>query len=395
VGYGGGFVTLYATQTGKELRSATIPGRPIVEDVQFLGGTGQLAVASSKGLYLWSLAGTPGCCRRVSPLWTDSVSADPRDPLKVVVINTKGTMTWNLAGTLRSILISPYSVHDAAFSPDSREVVTASQDGMVRVWYAQPRELGADFTDSYAGGSTEPLDGAAYMGTSDRIAALGYAGKVHVFSPDGGTPTSVGAAVDDMAWDLAGTEMATATSDGVVNLWHATGSGYVEATLPSPIDVSDMLNLSLSWDGVPPRHPDQRLHDPGAEHTDRPAATDHNEQELEATRDASKSGTTTWPTRRSQPWSRRPSSASPARSRRPSSASTSATSAAEPVAWQARVAVGGRASALTEPWFFRAGPARRPGRCSPGVARSPAPTPPPATWRGASSCASARCRRRR
>jgi WD40 repeat protein len=249
VGYGGGFVTLYATQTGKELRSATIPGRPIVEDVQFLGGTGQLAVASSKGLYLWSLAGTPGCCRRVSPLWTDSVSADPRDPLKVVVINTKGTMTWNLAGTLRSILISPYSVHDAAFSPDSREVVTASQDGMVRVWYAQPRELGADFTDSYAGGSTEPLDGAAYMGTSDRIAALGYAGKVHVFSPDGGTPTSVGAAVDDMAWDLAGTEMATATSDGVVNLWHATGSGYVEATLPSPIDVSDMLNLSLSWDG--------------------------------------------------------------------------------------------------------------------------------------------------
>jgi WD40 repeat protein len=35
----------------------------------------------------------------------------------------------------------------------------------------------------------------------------------------------------------------------VVNLWHATGSGYAEATLPSPIDVSGTVNLSLSWDG--------------------------------------------------------------------------------------------------------------------------------------------------
>ena len=334
VGYGGGTVALFDVRDGTELRSAGIAGSPPVTDIKFLGGTGVLAIATDKGLFLWQVSNRSRCCDRLSSAYTSSVSADPGNPLELVAATTGGTVVWNLAGTPQPRLISPYSVNDAAFSPDGSEVatadtdgyvsvynvatrkqvmllgageanawrvafspdgqqivagyasgtarvwdastglqltvlagsasgvdadgfsadgsevVTASEDGTIRVWYARPRELREEFTDSYAGGSVGPLDGAAYL-EDGRIVALGGTGQVYVFNPASGQRTSInpGTAVESIAWNLAGTEIATGDWDGTVNLWRATGPGYTQVSLPSPIHVSEVLSVGMSWDG--------------------------------------------------------------------------------------------------------------------------------------------------
>jgi WD40 repeat protein len=333
VGYGSGTVALFDVRNRKELRSGSVPGSPVINDVEFLGGPGELAIATSKGVFLWPLSNGSRCCDNLSSADANSISPDPRDQLEFAVGTPDGTWVWDLAGTPRSRLVSPYRVNGVAFSPDGTEVaeadtdgyvsvynvatgkeamllsagesdawrvafspqgqlvagyasgtarvwdastglqltvlagsasgvqavgfsadgsavVTASEDGTIRIWHSQPRELRKEFTDSYTGGSTGPLDGAAYL-EDGQILTLGGTGQVYVFNPAGGPRTRLnrGTVVAAMGWNLAGTEIVTAGWDGPVDLWRAAGTGYAQVTLPSPIHVSAAMNVIVSWDG--------------------------------------------------------------------------------------------------------------------------------------------------
>ena len=334
VGFGGGAVALFDAHSGHELGSARVPGSPAINRIAFLGSTGKLAIATRKGLFLWLSPNGSRCCDMLAGTPTNSVSVDPHDPMEVAAATTSGVVLWNVSGHPRSRLLSPFSVNDAAFSPDGREVatavgdgyvflynvatrqavsflgageasawrvtfspdgrqivagyaggttrvwdtaagvqvsvlagsasgieatgfsadgtevVTASDDGTIRVWHSEPRELRAEFTDAYAGGSAGPLDGASYLGDG-RIAALGGTGDVVVFNPGGGQRAKInpGTAVTSMAWDRAGTEIVTAGFTGTVDLWRAVGSGYSQVPLSSPIRVNAVLAVGMSWDG--------------------------------------------------------------------------------------------------------------------------------------------------
>jgi len=71
------------------------------------------------------------------------------------------------------------------FSPDGSEVVTASDDGAIRVWHVQPNELQAEFATSFTGGTPDPIDWAAYSTDGSRILASDSTGLVYIFTASG------------------------------------------------------------------------------------------------------------------------------------------------------------------------------------------------------------------
>jgi WD40 repeat protein len=161
---------------------------------------------------------------------------------------------WNVSSRLPLTQLAGHTarVEAVRFSPDSREVVTVSDDGTVRVWYSRPRELQAEFASSYANGVPNTVGGAAYI-SANRIIVLDASGKMYVFTPGGAQRAVIsppgGAAVDQAAWDTAGTHIVTPYSDGTVNVWHAVNPDYTHMGLSSTIHVNNVLDAAMSPDG--------------------------------------------------------------------------------------------------------------------------------------------------
>ena len=161
---------------------------------------------------------------------------------------------WNVSSRLQLTQLAGHTarVEAVRFSPDSREVVTVSDDGTVRVWYSRPRELQAEFASSYANGVPNTVGGAAYV-SANRIIVLDASGKMYVFTPNGAQRAVIsppgGAAVDQAAWDTAGTHIVTPYSDGTVNVWHAVNPDYTHMGLSSTIHVNNVLDAAMSPDG--------------------------------------------------------------------------------------------------------------------------------------------------
>ena len=334
VGYEDGTVALFDARSGRELRSASVAGSPVINNVGFLGGTGELAIATSNGLFLWTPSTGAPCCHRLSGTPTASISTALHNPREFAVASTDGVVVWNVAGTPWSRVISSYSATDAAvspdgsevatvdnngnvivydaatfdkqlaffgpgeafawkvayspdgkqivagyasgnvrvwdrpahfelmllagspkvtgvnFSPDSSELVTASDDGTIRVWHAQPRELRAKFTSPPNRSRPAPVVWAAgYI--SSRMITLDDYGRVYVFTPGGDQQTVISphVQVDSMDWNQAGTKIVTASSNGTVDVWQASGSNYTPVSLRSPINLNQAGSVAMSPDG--------------------------------------------------------------------------------------------------------------------------------------------------
>ena len=144
------------------------------------------------------------------------------------------------------------SVDTVRFSANGQEVVTASNDGTIRVWHTQPRELRAEFASSYSAGKPNPVVGAQYL-SGRRIISLDDSGRLRVFSPAGALLAVInppGTAVRSASWNRAGTEIVTADIDGSVEVWRAAGPGYAQTVLPSPIHLNaPAQDVEVSPDG--------------------------------------------------------------------------------------------------------------------------------------------------
>ena len=145
---------------------------------------------------------------------------------------------WDLATGFQRTLLTGHAttVNTAQFSPDGKEIVTSSGDGTIRVWYAEPRELRSEFTVP-VGVPPTGVGGAQYIG--DRIITITEDRQLFVSTTDGQTQAVIsrGQAVNTVDWDRAGTKIVTATPDGTVKLWKATGSGYAQIRLQSPVNL--------------------------------------------------------------------------------------------------------------------------------------------------------------
>ena len=95
VGYGGGTVVLFNVGNGRQLRSINVG--PIVNDVSFIGSTGQLAIATQNGIRLWL---PKGGLHTLSHAQANTIAVNPQDPLKLVAATANGTVIWNMRASL-------------------------------------------------------------------------------------------------------------------------------------------------------------------------------------------------------------------------------------------------------------------------------------------------------
>ena len=82
VGYADGTVALFNARNGQKLpHPANLPGSPVINSVAFVGDTGELAIATQKGVTLWH-SGSPSF-DSLSNQAAQSIAADPGNPRRV------------------------------------------------------------------------------------------------------------------------------------------------------------------------------------------------------------------------------------------------------------------------------------------------------------------------
>ena len=117
----------------------------------------------------------------------------------------------------------PMRVHGAAFSPDERSIVTASADGISRIWNAdgsgEPRALV---------GHEGEVHTAAWSPDGRWIATASGDRTVRVWDLDGGEPVVLRGhegAVSAANWSPDGAWIVSASADHSVRIWRRDGSG--------------------------------------------------------------------------------------------------------------------------------------------------------------------------
>lgn len=112
-------------------------------------------------------------------------------------------------------------VNALAFSPDSQQLVTGSDDGTARVWNARNGAL-----ERTLRGHEGIVRGVSYSDDGDRIATAGGDGTARVWPADGGDPVIlVGheGPVNTARFTGRGDRLVTAGNDGTVRVWDTTG----------------------------------------------------------------------------------------------------------------------------------------------------------------------------
>ena len=226
VAYADGTVAVFNARSGKMLRSADVAGSENVNNVEFVGSTGELAIASQKGLALWQLQNGRKCCDILSGEPAGVIAPDPRNPQEFAVTGANGTEAiWNISGSGRPQqrqlnLPSEVSVNDAAFSPDGSKLATADSDGIVRVYDLATLKTVMTFD------AGEPSASSVAFSPDGKQIVAGYeSGRARVWDTSTRLqPTLLAGSasdVDAVNFSPDGSEVVTASDDGAIRVWHA------------------------------------------------------------------------------------------------------------------------------------------------------------------------------
>jgi WD40 repeat protein len=147
--------------------------------------------------------------------------------------------SWRLVRELRG----PYSaVNEAVFSRDGRLVAAASADGTARVW-----ETATGFQRSIMIGHTNELTSVAFNPDASAIVTASIDGTARVWDI-GGRPTSIlaghGATVRDATFSPDGSFVATAGDDGTARLWDPGSEPDLR-----PVGTRGVTDFALTADG--------------------------------------------------------------------------------------------------------------------------------------------------
>ena len=221
VGYADGKVALFDARGGRELQSANVFG---VNDVEFVGSTGELAIATEQGLALWQPQNRSRCCDILSHEQANTIAADPRNPLEFAVTTVNGTVIWNVSGSgkprQQRLPQGPWSTNDAAFSPEGSEVVTADSDGNVRVYdlatFKAVMTLDAGEANAWSVAFSPHGKGIVAGYSSGRARVWDVSTRLQLTLLAGSA-----SGVEAARFNADGSEVVTASHDGTIRVWHS------------------------------------------------------------------------------------------------------------------------------------------------------------------------------
>jgi WD40 repeat protein len=137
------------------------------------------------------------------------------------------------------------SVNAAAFGPDAREVVSAGADGTARVWAIAKRTARLTL-DAGAG----PLREAAFASDGATIAIAPVAGATQLWRADTGARVAqlagTAGGVDQLAWQRGRPGLLTAGKDATLRFWDAAGAPSTSV----PMGPGRALHVTQSADGA-------------------------------------------------------------------------------------------------------------------------------------------------
>jgi WD40 repeat protein len=219
VGFANGNVAVFNAGTGKEIRSAE-DDSAIVYDVEFLGNTGEIAIASQQNTVLWRYTNGTPCCEILSSQPATAIATAPAKPQELAVATENGIAIIDVSGQKpRSRQLTFTPAITASFNRSGTEVVSAEDSGDVAIY-----DVGTGSTVAQLVGDSAPLT-ASFSWDGKRIVA-GYAsGTAIVWDIATKLPMTVLAGnageVYTTQFSTDGSEVVTAGADGTIRVWYA------------------------------------------------------------------------------------------------------------------------------------------------------------------------------
>jgi WD40 repeat protein len=172
------------------------------------------------------------------------------DGKRIVAGYSSGTTrVWDVATHLPLMALANGTggVNFAQFSKDGNDILTGGFNSTIRVSYAQPRELQAEFSTPPSG-TPYPITEAGYTG--NRIIAVDNYGNVDMFGASGDPLLTSSLNAEAAAWDKAGTKLVTEGTDGTVDVYEVSGASLSHVPFSSAIQLAQLTtNIAMSPDG--------------------------------------------------------------------------------------------------------------------------------------------------